>query len=182
MERAGALVQAAPVQVSLPRIAYVYRLGFRLPDGRDLRDGTRHPDGGARGVDGGVAEGARLEHPHEPGEHRGRHLLREGGQLLEAAIDLGVSLIGQIHSHGPGYGVDLSPTDRMYGVAVPYYLSLVAPDYAVRPYTPLTECGVHVLQPGRGFRRLTTREINSRFELTQGKLPPLIVIGESQYG
>lgn len=123
---------------------------------------------------------------------RGRGVIKRPAQLIiqesvfaaitEAAIDLGVSLIGQIHSHGPGYGVDLSPTDRMYGVAVPYYLSLVAPDYAVRPYTPLTECGVHVLQPGRGFRRLTTREINSRFELTQGKLPPLIVIGESQYG
>lgn len=101
--------------------------------------------------------------------------------VTEVAIELAVSLIGQIHSHGPGYGVDLSPTDRMYGVAVPYYLSLVAPDYAMRPYTPLTACGVHVLQPGQGFRRLSIPEINTRFHLTQEELPPLIVIEESQY-
>lgn len=101
--------------------------------------------------------------------------------ITDAAIDLGVSLIGQIHSHGPGYGVDLSPTDRMYGVAVPYYLSLVAPDYAMRPMTPLTACGVHVLQPGQGFQRLTLPEIKTRFELTRESNPPLIVIGEGEY-
>lgn len=122
---------------------------------------------------------------------RGRGVIKRPAQLViqesvfaavtETAIDLGVSLIGQIHSHGPGYGVDLSPTDRMYGVAVPYYLSLVAPDYAMRPYTPLTACGVHVLQPGKGFCRLAMHEIYRRFELTQESLPPLIVIGENQY-
>jgi len=122
---------------------------------------------------------------------RGRGVIKCPAQLViqepvfaavtEAAIDLGVSLIGQIHSHGPGYGVDLSPTDRMYGVAVPYYLSLVAPDYAMRHYTPMTACGVHVLQPGQGLRRLSISEINTRFHLTQEDLPQLIVIGESQY-
>lgn len=101
--------------------------------------------------------------------------------ITEVAIDLGVSLIGQIHSHGPGYGVDLSPTDRMYGVAVPYYLSLVAPDYAMRPLTPLTACGVHVLQPGEGFQRLTVSEVQARFHFTQENLSPMIVIGEDQY-
>lgn len=122
---------------------------------------------------------------------RGRGVIKRPAQLViqesvfaaitEAAIDLSVSLIGQIHSHGPGYGVDLSPTDRMYGVAVPYYLSLVAPDYAMRSSTSLTECGVHVLQPGHGFCRLTVSEINTRFQLTQDSLAPLIVIGEGKY-
>lgn len=122
---------------------------------------------------------------------RGRGVIKRPAQLIiqesvfaavtEAAIDLGVSLIGQIHSHGPGHGVDLSPTDRMYGVVVPYYLSLVAPDYAMRPHTSLTACGVHVLQPGQGFRRLPASEIHTRFQLMQESMPPLIVIGENQY-
>lgn len=122
---------------------------------------------------------------------RGRGVIKRPAQLViqesvfaaitGVAIDLGVSLVGQIHSHGPGYGVDLSPTDRMYGVAVPYYLSLVAPDYAMRPNTPLAACGVHVLQPGQGFRRLTAPEIKTRFHLTQESIPPLIVVGEGSY-
>lgn len=123
---------------------------------------------------------------------RGRGIIKRPAQLIiqepvfaaitETAIDLGVSLIGQIHSHGPGYSIDLSPTDKTYGIAVPYYLSLVAPDYAMRPHTPLTACGVHMLQPGQGFRRLAVSEINTCFHMTRESLPPLIVIGESQYG
>lgn len=122
---------------------------------------------------------------------RGPDIIKRPAQLVirqsifaavtDAAIDLGVSLIGQIHSHGPGYGVDLSTTDRTYGVAVPYYLSLVAPDYAMRPNTSVLECGVHVLEPGRGFRRLPVEEVRLRVRLTPNSLPPLVIVGEGQY-
>ena len=101
--------------------------------------------------------------------------------VTDVAIDIGVSLIGQIHSHGPGYGVDLSPTDRMYGVSVPYYLSLVAPDYAMRPNTTLLECGVHVLRPGDGFIRLGPAEIKARVRLTTEPLAKMIIVGEGRY-
>src|SRR6185312_1232176 len=43
------------------------------------------------------------------------------------AKSVGVQLIGQIHSHGPEYGVNLSFVDVAYGISVPYYLSVVAP-------------------------------------------------------
>jgi hypothetical protein len=98
--------------------------------------------------------------------------------VTDIAIEYGVSLIGQIHSHGPGYGVDLSPTDRMYGVTVPYYLSLVAPDYATRPNTSLIECGVHVLEPGHGFKRLSPAEIRSRVILAGDLLSHTLIIEE----
>lgn len=122
---------------------------------------------------------------------RGPNVIKRPAQLIlkepifaavtDAAIDLGVSLIGQIHSHGPGYGVDLSPTDRMYGVSVPYYLSLVAPDYAMRLNTSLLECGVHVFQSGLGFRQLMPAETRVCVRLTTEPLPPMIVVGEGRY-
>lgn len=98
--------------------------------------------------------------------------------VTDIAIEYGISLVGQIHSHGPGYGVDLSSTDRMYGVTVPYYLSLVAPDYAMRSDISLIECGVHVLEPGHGFRRLSLAEIHSRVILTRDLLSHTLVIEE----
>ncbi|MER3406785.1 MAG: hypothetical protein C4289_17785, partial [Chloroflexota bacterium] len=52
--------------------------------------------------------------------------------VTDLAIDLGVVLVGQVHTHGPGYGTDLSMTDRTYGIAVPFYISVVAPDYGLR--------------------------------------------------
>lgn len=101
--------------------------------------------------------------------------------VADRAAELHVSLIGQIHSHGPGYGTDLSPTDRTCGVAVPYYLSLVAPDYAMRPHISLSECGVHVFEPPGGFRRLLTAEVHSRFVLTHNLRPPMLIVGEERY-
>jgi len=62
--------------------------------------------------------------------------------VTDLAIERGVTLLGQIHSHGTGYGTNLSPTDRKYGVAVPYFLSVVAPHYAMKPGTRISECGI----------------------------------------
>src|SRR5438128_2331576 len=54
-------------------------------------------------------------------------LLNISAELLndvtDVAIDLGIMLVGQIHSHAPNFSTDLSPTDRMYGINVPDYLS-----------------------------------------------------------
>jgi proteasome lid subunit RPN8/RPN11 len=83
-------------------------------------------------------------------------LMREVHQYARA---LGVILVGQIHSHGPYHSVDLSPTDLRYGVSVPYYLSLVAPDYSLRAETQWRDCGVHIFAPGSGYRRVCDNQI-----------------------
>jgi len=57
--------------------------------------------------------------------------------LTEFAITNNVVLVGQSHSHGKYFGVDLSSTDRTFGLQVPDYLSVVAPDSARNPNTPI---------------------------------------------
>lgn len=73
-------------------------------------------------------------------------------------------VLAQIHSHGPGYGTDLSITDHTYGFRVPYFVSIVVPDYSLWQ-APLEQCGVHVFEPTWGYKRLSPREILNRFEL-----------------
>lgn len=94
--------------------------------------------------------------------HVGADTLNEVGDF---AIERGLTLVGQIHSHGLRYGVDLSLTDRRYGIAVPYFLSVVAPDYALRHDTAFDECGVHVFESGTGYRRLEQTEATARILL-----------------
>lgn len=155
---------------------------WQLADGvlrdsmRELaRDGIKGNEGvvlwlGRRGP--GRAEVTHLVVPE------GRGVIKEPGLLVIApavlstvtdlTIELGVVLLGQIHSHGPRGGVDLSPTDRTYGLAVPYYLSLVAPDFGLRPKTRLVDCGVHVFGLGRGYRRLSRGELAERIQVVPG--------------
>ena len=83
-------------------------------------------------------------------------LMREVHEQAEA---VGRILVGQIHSHGRKYGVDLSPTDHAYGVRVPYFLSVVCPDYAQTDSTTIADCGVHIFLPNVGFTRLTHRQV-----------------------
>jgi len=104
----------------------------------------------------------------------GADTLNEVGDL---AIEHGVTFIGQIHSHGRHFGVDLSLTDRRYGVAVPHFLSVVAPDYALRPDTTLSECGVHVFEAGAGYRRLDTAESARRLVLTDDDNVTVMTVG-----
>jgi len=75
-------------------------------------------------------------------------LMRE---VHEAAKERERILIGQIHSHGTAYGVRLSYVDIRYGISVPYYLSVVAPHYALRPETGWEQCGIHVYLPTDGY-------------------------------
>jgi hypothetical protein len=99
--------------------------------------------------------------------------------LTDKAIELGLVLIGQIHSHGPSHGTSLSLTDKKYGISVPGYLSAVAPDYAMRPSTSIHECGVHVFEQGRGWIRLTPEEVLKRVLVVQGPRVPVLFVGSA---
>ena len=70
------------------------------------------------------------------------------------AKGIGKQLVGQIHSHGKEYGVDLSFVDVRCGVSVPYYLSVVAPSYGLDDATTWNDCGVHIYHPDEGFIRV----------------------------
>lgn len=91
------------------------------------------------------------------------------------ALDHNITLVGQIHSHGLYYGVDLSWSDRTYGISIPYYLSLVAPDYGMRQNITLAEYGVHVFEPPEGFRRLSVSEIAERIQVVSSPISVLTV-------
>ncbi|MCL4552495.1 MAG: hypothetical protein M1305_02920, partial [Candidatus Marsarchaeota archaeon] len=96
-------------------------------------------------------------------------------EITDAALKLGVTLIGHIHTHGPGYATDLSPTDQDYGLSVPYYLSIVAPGYGLIKRASITDCGIHVFDPGSGFRRLLPAEVKRRIHMQRFRRSPLIV-------
>ncbi len=97
--------------------------------------------------------------------------------LTDKAIELGLVLIGQIHSHGPMHGTSLSLTDRRYGISVPGYLSAVAPDYAMRPSTSIDDCGVHVFEKGRGWIRLMPEQVAKRVFVVPGPRVPVLFVG-----
>jgi proteasome lid subunit RPN8/RPN11 len=97
-------------------------------------------------------------------------------QLTNVADHHDVFMVGQIHSH-PGTFVDLSLVDRKYGFSVPYFLSVVAPYYAQRPHTTWSECGIHVYERGRGFRRLHLHESKSAIAVQGGNNAELIHLG-----
>lgn len=99
-------------------------------------------------------------------------------EVTDLAIDLGVALIGQIHSHGRNFGTDLSYADCTFGIKVPSFLSLVAPDYGLEPRTRLQDCGVHVFERNGVFRRLRTDEVNRRLRIVHTAQIPLFTVGE----
>ena len=96
--------------------------------------------------------------------------------VADVAIEHGLRLVGQVHSHPPGYGVDLSPTDRMYGIQVPSYLSLVAPDFA-RSRVPVHDWGVHVYSCEAGFVRLSHEAARRCLEINDGLRPQMLTVG-----
>ena len=99
--------------------------------------------------------------------------------LADEAISHGIVLVGQIHSHGPKYGTNLSLTDKKYGIAVPGYLSAVAPDYALRSRTDIRDCGVHLFEKGGGWRRLSSTEVAQRVLITAESSAEVIRVGGS---
>jgi proteasome lid subunit RPN8/RPN11 len=96
--------------------------------------------------------------------------------VADVAIEHGIRLVGQVHSHGPGYGVDLSLTDRMHGIQAPSYLSLVAPDYA-RTRASLHEWGVHVYTCEAGYVRLSHAEVRRCLQIIDSLRPPMLTVG-----
>jgi hypothetical protein len=97
--------------------------------------------------------------------------------VTDLAVKLGVHLVGQIHSHGSLYGTDLSYADKNLGIRVPFFLSLVAPDFALRPYTTVEDCGVHLFEPKTGWRRMPLAEIKNRIEVTDSEDVGVHIIG-----
>jgi hypothetical protein len=99
-------------------------------------------------------------------------------EVTDITIDLGISIIGQIHSHGSRCGINLSFTDRAYGIAVPYYLSIVVPDYAMRKNTQIAECGVHVFKKNMGYYRLSAKEVLRCIIITPDRKLPQLIVGK----
>jgi proteasome lid subunit RPN8/RPN11 len=81
-------------------------------------------------------------------------------RLTALADQLGMYLVGQIHSH-PGWLVELSSLDQAHGIRVAGFLSVVCPHYAQRPGVKWSDCGVHVFEDAR-YRRLARREVTRR--------------------
>lgn len=96
--------------------------------------------------------------------------------VADIAIEHGLRLLGQVHSHPPGYSVDLSPTDRMYGIQVPSYLSLVAPDFA-RTRVPVQNWGVHIYTAEAGYVRVAQEKTRHCLQITDGLRPPIFTVG-----
>lgn len=97
-------------------------------------------------------------------------------EVTDVAIENEVRLIGQVHSHGPGFSLDLSPTDKAYGLKTPYYLSLVAPDYGMSA-VPIQRWGVHVFMENQGYVRLDAAEVESRIQVVPGAHARFITVG-----
>lgn len=96
--------------------------------------------------------------------------------VTDVAIAHNVRLVGQVHSHGPGCGLDLSPTDRKFGIHAPKYLSLVAPDYA-RTTVPVHDWGVHVFVEGFGYARISREETSRCLHIVRGPRLPWLTVG-----
>lgn len=97
-------------------------------------------------------------------------------ELVDLCEEVGSMLLGQIHSH-PGTFVDLSETDKRYGVSTPHYLSVVAPYYAQDPRVGWAQCGVHVFHDTLGFQRLSPEQVSRRVQVVSGAHPPLTRLG-----
>lgn len=89
-------------------------------------------------------------------------------KLTQLTEELGIFLIGQIHSH-PGNFVDLSELDKMHGIRIPDYLSVVCPYYAQRDVVGLEEFGFHVFENSK-YRRMLNKEISTRISIEDKSL------------
>ncbi|MFC4456577.1 hypothetical protein [Deinococcus sonorensis] len=102
--------------------------------------------------------------------------------VADLAFELGVRLVGQVHSHGPFAGVRFSRTDHTYGLRVPSYLSAVAPDYALNPDTQAIDFGFHVFEPSTDaagcYRLLNTDEVRTRILTPADRVVQVLSVGE----
>jgi hypothetical protein len=130
--------------------------------------------------DGDIAEVTHLVRLRGPLIEKRRDLINIQPALLndvaDIAIENRVRLVGQVHTHGPGYRLDLSPTDRECGIKVPWYLSLVAPDYA-QTRSPLHAWGAHVFTREAGYVRLRPDEAIERLQVIRDSRPSMLTVG-----
>ena len=98
-------------------------------------------------------------------------------EVHDRAIERDVVLVGQIHSHDRDFGVGLSMTDHRFGIRVPYFLSVVYPDFAQR-VADISECGIHVFLPDEGFMRLTAQEITHTINVDPTLRAETLIVGE----
>jgi proteasome lid subunit RPN8/RPN11 len=97
-------------------------------------------------------------------------------RVSDVALEKGLFLVGQIHSHSPLASTDLSNPDRYLGITEPGYLSLVAPNFAQAPSARLEDCGVHVHEGESGWRKLHVPEIRARFEQPSVTPVPALIV------
>lgn len=170
---------AIPDQWVLPDFAWDQSIADMALDGRVPREGVAMWLGSH---DGSVAHVRQVVLLRGPGVTKRPYQLAISDELMndvtDAAIERGLSLVGQIHSHAPDAGTDLSWPDRHLGLCSPGYLSLVAPDFALRPVIRLEDCGVHIYEREIGWRRLLHQEIGRRFTRPSGPGPEPLFIGE----
>jgi hypothetical protein len=148
-----------------------------LVDGRDGNEGIvlwlGHDDGD-------VAEVTHLVRLRGPNIERFPDLIDIQPLLINEVADLAirheVRLVGQIHSHGPNCPLDLSVTDREYGIKAPQYLSVVAPNYGNTAF-PIHSWGVHVFVEGSGYWRLSQEEAEQRLRIAEGPHLPFLTAG-----
>jgi hypothetical protein len=133
--------------------------------------------------DGEVCEVTQLVRLRGPLVEKFPDLINVDPALLNEVADLAIEhkarLIGQVHSHGPGYRLDLSPTDRDYGIKAPYYLSLVAPDYG-NTTQAIEHWGVHVFKESVGYVRLGLQEVRRRIQIVAGTRVPFLTAGAAE--
>ena len=107
--------------------------------------------------------------------------LRISAELLNDVADIALErdcyLVGQIHSHPIGCGVGLSDADRRYGISIPGYLSVVAPDFAQRLDAPIREFGFHIFD-NRQWRRFRDAERMQRISIADNGPASILVVGE----
>lgn len=171
---------AVPARWELPD--YVWRQSFE-----DMaRDGAVGREGVALWlgeIDDDVAVATRVVLLRGPGVLKRPNQLAISADLMNLVADEALKrdliLVGQIHSHGPFASTDLSYPDRHLGITEPGYLSMVAPNFAMNPNTPLRECGVHVHEGESGWRRLPDSELGQRFDQpVREPISPLVVGGK----
>lgn len=157
---------------------------MRLSFAEMAQDGARGCEGVAMWLghrEGEVAIVTHVARLQGPGIHKGPdHLFISAdlvNDLTDVAIEHRLTLVGQIHSHGPMHGTNLSLTDRRYGIAVPGYLSAVAPDYARRRVTTIDQCGIHVFLPPQGWVRLSPSAVKERISIVTNVTVPVLIAG-----
>lgn len=146
-------------------------------------------DGSIRGTEGialwlgGRERDTRVSHVvllRGPGVVREPDFVRISDALLNDVTDetirLGVQLVGQVHSHGPLSTVGLSWIDQTGGVRVPFYLSVVAPDFAAGA-AEIGTCGAHIFDPVRGWRRMSAVEVRERIVIVADAVETITVGG-----